>query len=78
MNLYAVEFRRSAEPNLSGKNIQMPRKYSRVIFVGDSRTYAMGKVVSEKFGKNAFPDVYFVAKTGSTLDWLKVPGNLIL
>ena len=42
MNLYAVEFRRSAEPNLSGKNIQMPRKYSRVIFVGDSRTYAMG------------------------------------
>ena len=75
MNLYAVEFRRSAEPNLSGKSIQMPRKYSRVIFVGDSRTYAMGKVVSEKFGKNAFPDVYFVAKTGSTLDWLESTGE---
>lgn len=74
-NLYAVEFRRSAEADISKNNIPNPQKYSRIIYVGDSRTYAMGRVVREQFGNRNFKNIYFVAKTGTTLDWLKNTGE---
>ncbi len=69
-HLYAVMFNRNNEANVSNatlkaKQLQALKKYSQIIFVGDSRTFQFKKRV--KAEKN----VKFVAKIGATLNDLK-------
>lgn len=73
--LYPVLFDRSTEPELSRKDITIPKGYDRIIFVGDSRTYALSKLLAQEFGNGSFRKVSFVSKTGSTLSWLRGTGK---
>lgn len=73
-NLYPVMFNRKKEPNLSKKDMVIPSQYKHIIFVGDSRTYALEKFLNQTYGKSAFKNVDFIGKSGSTLSWLKKTG----
>lgn len=74
-SFYPVMFDRSTEPDLSRKDITVPKGYDQIIFVGDSRTYALSKLLEQEFGDSLFKKVSFVSKTGSTLSWLKGTGR---
>ena len=75
MHLYAVRFWRYQEPNLVRNSFHYPENYERIIFVGDSRTYGLQKVLYEQFGKE-YVDSYvsFVCCSNTELDWLKSTG----
>ena len=77
MHLYAVRFWRYQEPNLVRNSFHYPENYERIIFVGDSRTYGLQKVLYEQFGKE-YVDSYvsFVCCSNTELDWLKSTGAL--
>lgn len=73
VNLYAVMFDRSMEKNITYKNIQKvnTRKYSKVIFVGDSRTNSMRLALEQELRKKQLKNTGFVAKNGVGLKWFK-------
>lgn len=73
-DLYPVMFDRSKEPDLSKKDMVIPAQYKHIIFVGDSRTYALEQFFNQTYGKSAFKNVDFIGKPGSTLSWLKKTG----
>lgn len=74
-DFYPVIFNRSAEPNLSKRDMAVPTQYKHIIFVGDSRTYALEQFLNQKYGKSAFKKVEFIGKPGSNLNWLKKTGS---
>ena len=75
VDLYPVIFNRSTEPDLSRASITVPKGYDWIIFVGDSRTYALSKLLNQEFGSTPFKKISFVAKSGTTLSWLKSGGT---
>lgn len=71
MDLYAVVFRKSDEPDLSADKLPQWNnyKYKRVVFIGDSRTAYMENVL-----KNAgahTKGIEFISKVGGGLDWFR-------
>ena len=75
MHLYAVRFWRYQEPNLVRNSFHYPENYERIIFVGDSRTYGLQKVLYEQFGKEYVDShVSFVCRSNTELGWLKSTG----
>ena len=76
VNLYAVMFDRSLERNVTYKNIQKvnTKKYSKVIFVGDSRTNSMRLALEQEFSKELLKNTGFVARNGAGLKWFKSYG----
>ena len=75
LKLYPVMFDRSEEPDVSKREIAIPKGYQYIIFVGDSRTYAMERLLKREFGSSAFKKVKFISKPGTTLKWLKSTGS---
>lgn len=75
-HLYAVLFDRTSEPDLQADGIAKvdQKKYSRVIFVGDSRTCHMEDVLEREFGKSCTKGASFVCHGGVTLHWLQGKG----
>lgn len=49
-------------------------RYSRLIFVGDSRTDLMKSTMENQFGSSVFENISFVAKRGGMLSWLRAVG----
>jgi hypothetical protein len=76
MKLYAVMYPHSAENDYTAEDLPQPdlRKYSKVIFVGDSRTYQMQMTLQNQFDASLTEGVSFVALNGSGLSWLKSSG----
>ena len=76
--LYAVCFPTEQEPDLKEEQLGLPdaAKYSKVIFVGDSRTEQAQRAFYALFGEESpvFSQVSFVALSGSGLNWLKTTG----
>ena len=76
MRLYAVMFDRSLERNVTCKNIQKvnTKKYSKVIFVGDSRTNSMRLALERDIPKEQLKNTGFAARNGAGLKWFKSDG----
>ena len=75
MHLYAVRFWRYQEPNLVRSSFHYPENYERIIFVGDSRTYGLQKVLYEQFVEEYVDSHFsFVCCSNTELDWLKSRG----
>lgn len=76
MHLYPVIFDRSKEPDIKAANMNRldTRKYKKVIFVGDSRTYYMEHVLKSQFDDKVTKNVSFISLSGIGLDWLKWSG----
>lgn len=83
MKLYPVLFKRSNEPSLRKGELASARAaavgpqgcFSRIIFVGDSRTTGLQDALRKEFGSSVTKNVYFVCKFGSGLSWLKSSGE---
>ncbi len=75
LKLYAVLSKTSEEKNIAASSLTKVNtsKYSRVIFVGDSRTEHMRMLISSLDGYDS-SRVSFVARSGGGLDWLKSNG----
>lgn len=73
VHLYQVVFRRSTERSLVSDQIAKPdlNKYSKVIFVGDSRTVRMYQTLRTQNCVANLTGVSFVASSGQGLSWLK-------
>ncbi len=79
MKLYPVIFTRSKEPNLSRNYISRQYSsavgakgnFSRIIFVGDSRTVGLQRTLRREFGSALTDNVYFICKISSKLGWLR-------
>lgn len=76
LKFYAVCYPVSQEQNLANLPVPDPEKYTKVIFVGDSRTYQAQCAFQALYGLQSpvFQNVEFVAKSGSGLAWLKSTG----
>lgn len=79
-HLYAVEFDRSLERNISPFSLPQPdgNKYGKVIFVGDSRTVMMRSVLREQCSEAQLERLAFVCESGRALDWFKETGYTML
>lgn len=75
-HLYAVLFDRRHEPDLTEYKMPTvnPRKFSRVIFVGDSRTVKMRATLQQQCSDEFLEPLSFVCKSGQGLDWFKEEG----
>ena len=65
--LYATVFNRTMEKDISSANMSKPAigmKYSKVIFVGDSRTAGMKATLNKQVSSSVTSDVSFIAKAG--------------
>lgn len=77
--LYSVLYVRTKETNYTGLELQkltngLTSKYKKVIFVGDSRTVRMELTLKNSGYRASTDKVYFVAKSGQGLSWLKSTG----
>lgn len=70
--LYAAMFDRDEEPDLNPAALPVARKYQKVIFVGDSRTYRLGLTMQAQGVDTS--NVSFVGLNSSGLTWLKGNG----
>ena len=78
-HLYTVMYSWKNEPDIQVGNLDNQLSaYSRIIFVGDSRTYFMQKTLIQEYGSNAILNVSFVCKTGQGLNWFKTTGDKLL
>lgn len=69
---YAVLFDKRQEQDFGYSRLgSLSKRYSAVIFVGDSRTNGMKLTLESEFGRDMFPNVKFIARNGSRLNWLK-------
>lgn len=77
MHLYAVEFDRTEEVDVSPWRLPQidTKKYSKVIFVGDSRTQRMGYTLENECEMEQLEDTAFVARGGQGLSWFKTDGE---
>lgn len=75
-HLYAVMFQRKKEKNIPASELPIlnTKKYSEVIFVGDSRTVGMQKTLQEQCGRKQLNNVSFVCKSGQGLKWFRSEG----
>lgn len=75
-HLYAVLFNRRHEPDLMEYQMPMvdPAKFSKVIFVGDSRTVKMKVTLRQQCSDEFLDSIDFVSHSGEGLDWLKNEG----
>lgn len=71
MDLYAVVFRKSDEPDLPADKLPQWNnyKYKRVVFIGDSRTAYMENVLKNAGARTE--GIEFISKVGGGLDWFK-------
>lgn len=71
MDLYAVVFRKSDEPDLPADKLHQWNnyKYKRVVFVGDSRTAYMENALKNAGARTE--GIEFISKVGGGLDWFK-------
>ena len=71
MDLYAVVFRKSDEPDLPADKLPQWNnyKYKRVVFIGDSRTAYMENALKNAGARTA--GIEFISKVGGGLDWFK-------
>lgn len=71
MDLYAVVFRKSDEPDLSADKLPQWNnyKYKRVVVIGDSRTAYMENVLKNAGARTE--GIEFISKVGGGLDWFK-------
>lgn len=82
MRLYPVVFDRSAEKDLTkkqltrwkSKTVGTTKKFQQVVFVGDSRVYHMRERLKKEFGPSVLDNVGFVCRPGSGLDWFDREG----
>ena len=68
--LYATVFNRTMEKDISSANMSKPAigmKYSKVIFVGDSRTAGMKATLNKQVSSSVTSDVSFIAKAGQEI-----------
>ncbi len=76
LRLYAVQYNKSKEFNYTESDL--PRvditKYTKVILVGDSRTYRMKQTLENQFSSATLRGVDFVAKGGAALSWFDETG----
>ena len=78
-HLYTVMYSWKNDPDIQVGNLDNQLSaYSRIIFVGDSRTYFMQKTLIQEYGSNAILNVSFVCKTGLGLNWFKTTGDKLL
>ena len=81
VNLYPVLFRKANEVNLTQNQVAKlnTKKYTRLIFVGDSRTNHMKNTIAIQFGSSFDKNVSYVEKRGGMLSWFQETGyaNLI-
>ena len=79
--LYATVFNRSMEHDITSSEMARPAigtKYSKVIFVGDSRTVGMSNTLKKQMSSSVLKNVSFVAEAGQGLGWLKSEGYSLL
>lgn len=76
INLYAVVFNRSAEPDYSAEVLPQAnlRAYKQVIFVGDSRTNRMANTLERLGDASLTNGISFIYKEGQGLSWFKEEG----
>jgi hypothetical protein len=71
INLYAVMFSHSQEVNFGEASIpKATLSYSKVIFVGDSRTHQVSQTLQAQFSSSVYEGVSFVCQGGSGYRWL--------
>ncbi|SCH47800.1 Listeria-Bacteroides repeat domain (List_Bact_rpt) [uncultured Blautia sp.] len=76
-SLYATVFNRSKERDITADEMARPAvgmKYSKVIFVGDSRTVGMYATLNKQIGSSSSSGVSFVASAGQGLSWFQSEG----
>ena len=81
IKLYATVFNRTMEHDITSSEMARPAigtKYSRVIFVGDSRTVGMSNTLKKQMSSSVLRGVSFVAEAGQGLGWLKSEGYSLL
>ena len=72
MHLYPVRYRWSQEPDINVKNLATNLdQYSRIIFVGDSRTVMMGQTLIGQYQNSVSDKVSFICKGRQGLAWMK-------
>lgn len=76
MHLYAVVYDRTEEVDISPRRLPQidTNKYSKVIFVGDSRTLRMSYTLEKECRTEQLEDTAFVARGGQGLYWFKTDG----
>jgi hypothetical protein len=80
IKLYAVMFPHSAEKDYTASELESLRKksnvtkYSKVIFVGDSRTYQLERTMQTQFSNSVYSGISFVDLCGSGITWIE-PGG---
>lgn len=75
--LYATVFNRATEKDISSETMARPAinmKYSKVIFVGDSRTVGMNATLNKQMSSSVTSGVSFIASAGQGLSWFKSEG----
>lgn len=76
IRLYPVKYKWSKEENLSvGKLAGQVTNYSRIIFVGDSRTLMLKNTLERQYGSSVYDKVGFVYRSGKGLEWMKESGE---
>lgn len=76
INLYAVVFNRSSEPDYSAAILPQAnlRAYKQVIFVGDSRTNRMANTLERQGDASLTNGISFIYEEGQGLSWFKEKG----
>lgn len=80
INLYPVFFNRKTETDLNQWELPQLdlRKYSKIIFVGDSRTYKMRATLYRECDEEFTDRIDFVCRCGEGLEWYKNEGCHLL
>ena len=76
-NLYATVFNRALEKDISSDEMARPAigmMYSKVIFVGDSRTAGIQATLEKQMSSSVTNGVSFVANPGKGLSWFRDTG----
>ena len=76
-NLYATVFNRALEKDISSDEMAHPAigmMYSKVIFVGDSRTAGIQATLKKQMSSSVTNGVSFVANPGKGLSWFRDTG----
>ena len=76
-NLYATVFNRALEKDISSDEMAHPAigmMYSKVIFVGDSRTAGIQATLNKQMSSSVTNGVSFVANPGKGLSWFRDTG----
>ena len=76
IHLYPVKYKWKNEADLSvGKLADQLTAYSRIIFVGDSRTVMLKNTLEKQYGSSVYEKLGFVCRGGQGLTWLKQEGT---